>query len=122
MPCSNGQVARSVIMSTLSRWFQRVKPVGGCFLFQCLSGLSQGYCSGGRENISAWLRAGYPAQVEFEKPDMNLQQLLAYGNLLVDEQENVRRVQLADSYLKGAELVGAGNGAGGEEKAASLLS
>ena len=53
---------------------------------------------------------------------MNLQQLLAYGNLLVDEQENVRRVQLADSYLKGAELVGAGNGAGGEEKAASLLS
>ena len=89
---------------------------------QCLSSLSQGYCPGKAEDIKAWLTAGCPAQVEFEKPDMNLQQLLAYGNLLVDEQENVRRVQLADSYLKGAELVGAGNGAGGEEKAASLLS
>lgn len=60
-------------------------------------------------------------QVEFEKPDMTVEQLLMYGNLLVDEQENVRRVQLADSYLKGAELVGAGNGSGAEEKT-SLLS
>ena len=50
-------------------------------------------------------------QVDFEKPDMNMEQLMKYGNLLVDEQENVKRVQLADSYLKGAELVGAGNGA-----------
>ena len=49
-------------------------------------------------------------QVEFEKPDMNLEQLMVYGNLLVDEQENVRRVQLADSYLKGSELVGSGGG------------
>ena len=55
------------------------------------------------------------AQVEFEKPNMDLEQLLRYGNLLVDEQENVRRVQLADSYLKGAELVGAGNGAGAKQ-------
>ena len=61
-------------------------------------------------------------QVEFEKPDMTVEQLLMYGNLLVDEQENVRRVQLADSYLKGAELVGSGNGAGAGEKKASLLS
>lgn len=50
-------------------------------------------------------------QVEFEKPEMNVEHLLKYGNLLVDEQENVRRVQLADSYLKGAELAGSGNGA-----------
>ena len=57
------------------------------------------------------LTAGRPVQVDFEKPDMNMEQLMKYGNLLVDEQENVRRVQLADSYLKGAELVGAGNGA-----------
>ena len=55
------------------------------------------------------------AQVEFEKPNMDLEQLLRYGNLLVDEQENVRRVQLADSYLKGAELVGSGNGAGAKQ-------
>ena len=54
-------------------------------------------------------------QVEFEKPNMDLEQLLRYGNLLVDEQENVRRVQLADSYLKGAELVGSGNGAGAKQ-------
>ena len=56
-------------------------------------------------------------QVEFEKPEMDLEHLLGYGNLLVDEQENVRRVQLADSYLKGAELAGSGsgNGAGGKQ-------
>jgi hypothetical protein len=76
----------------------------------------------GIENIGKRLVNSRDGAVEFEKPDMNLQQLLAYGNLLVDEQENVRRVQLADSYLKGAELVGAGNGSGGEEKATSLLS
>jgi hypothetical protein len=47
------------------------------------------------------------AQVEFEKPEMKLETLLEYGNLLVQEQENVKRVQLADSYLSGAELAGA---------------
>ena len=45
-------------------------------------------------------------QVEFEKPDMNLDALMKYGKLLVDEQENVQRVQLAESYLSGAELAG----------------
>ena len=45
-------------------------------------------------------------QVEFEKPEMKLETLLEYGNLLVQEQENVKRVQLADSYLSGAELAG----------------
>lgn len=59
-------------------------------------------------------------QVEFEKPDMDLEQLLGYGNLLVDEQENVRRVQLADSYLKGAELVGSSGGNGTAQKSALL--
>ncbi len=29
------------------------------------------------------------------------------GNLLVEEQENVKRVQLADEYLSGAALAGA---------------
>jgi hypothetical protein len=29
-----------------------------------------------------------------------------YGNLLVKEQDNVRRVQLAQAYMSGAELAG----------------
>jgi hypothetical protein len=47
-------------------------------------------------------------KVEFEKPAMSLATLLKYGQMLVDEQENVKRVQLADAYLAGAELAGAG--------------
>ncbi|CAI5510713.1 unnamed protein product [Closterium sp. Naga37s-1] len=35
---------------------------------------------------------------------MNLETLLAYGNMLVKEQENVKRVQLADTYLASAAL------------------
>lgn len=45
-------------------------------------------------------------QVEFEKPSFSVDVLMKYGRLLVDEQENVRRVQLADQYLSGAELAG----------------
>jgi len=44
----------------------------------------------------------------FEKPAMTVEMLLEYGNLLVGEQENVKRVQLADAYLDGAELAGVG--------------
>merc|ERR1711907_64106 len=40
----------------------------------------------------------------FEKPAMTVDMLLEYENLLVGEQENVKRVQLADAYLDGAEL------------------
>ena len=36
---------------------------------------------------------------QFEKPAMTLEKLLEYGNMLVQEQENVKRVQLADKYL-----------------------
>ena len=32
---------------------------------------------------------------------------MAYGNALVQEQDNVKRIQLADSYLDGAVLAGA---------------
>ncbi len=46
------------------------------------------------------------AQVEFEKPDMTVDALIEYGRCVVDEQENVQRVQLAESYLSGAELAG----------------
>ena len=38
---------------------------------------------------------------------MNLETLLSYGKALEMEQENVKRVQLADSYLDGAVLAGA---------------
>lgn len=40
----------------------------------------------------------------FEQPKMSLAKLLEYGNMLVQEQENVKRVQLADKYLKEAAL------------------
>ncbi|KAK1299207.1 hypothetical protein QJS10_CPB14g01626 [Acorus calamus] len=40
----------------------------------------------------------------FEQPKMTLEKLLEYGNMLVMEQENVKRVQLADTYLSEAAL------------------
>ncbi|PKU68914.1 ribulose bisphosphate carboxylase/oxygenase activase, chloroplastic isoform X2 [Dendrobium catenatum] len=40
----------------------------------------------------------------FEQPKMSLEKLLEYGNMLVQEQENVKRVQLADKYLSEAAL------------------
>lgn len=39
-----------------------------------------------------------------EKPAMTIEKLLEYGNMLVQEQENVKRVQLADKYLSEAAL------------------
>lgn len=46
-------------------------------------------------------REGPPS---FEQPGMTLDKLMEYGNMLVAEQENVKRVQLADKYLKEAAL------------------
>jgi len=46
-------------------------------------------------------------KVEIPKPVMRLDTLMHYGDSLVEEQENVKRVQLADAYLDGAELAGA---------------
>ena len=60
----------------------------------------------GLENIGTRLVNSREGKVEFEKPKMSLDNLIDYGNLLVEEQENVRRVQLADSYMSGAELAG----------------
>ncbi|KAE8689597.1 Ribulose bisphosphate carboxylase/oxygenase activase [Hibiscus syriacus] len=40
----------------------------------------------------------------FEQPKMTIGKLLEYGNMLVAEQENVKRVQLADKYLSEAAL------------------
>jgi hypothetical protein len=60
----------------------------------------------GIENVGKRLINSKEGKVEFEKPAMNLNTLLKYGQMLVDEQENVKRVQLADAYLGGAELAG----------------
>lgn len=40
----------------------------------------------------------------FEQPKMSLEKLMEYGQMLVKEQENVKRVQLADKYLSEAAL------------------
>ena len=45
-------------------------------------------------------------EVTFDPPAMNLEVLLEYGKALENEQENVKRVQLADEYLDGAVLAG----------------
>lgn len=60
----------------------------------------------GIENMGKRLVNSREGKVTFEKPQMPYQILLQYGNLLVQEQDNVRRVQLADSYLENADLAG----------------
>ncbi|KAH9289890.1 hypothetical protein KI387_034007, partial [Taxus chinensis] len=40
----------------------------------------------------------------FQKHVMTVEKLLEYGNVLVKEQENVKRVQLADKYMAKADL------------------
>lgn len=55
--------------------------------------------------------------VTFEKPIMSLDVLLRYGKALEAEQENVKRVQLADAYLDGAVLAGEGGSANTERSA-----
>jgi len=60
----------------------------------------------GLENLSKRLVNSREGPPKFEKPFMSVDTLLAYGNEIVEEQENVKRVQLADAYLDGAELAG----------------
>merc|ERR1711886_4851 len=62
----------------------------------------------GIESLGKRLVNSKDGDVSFDNPNMSLDNLLEYGNLLVGEQENVKRVQLADSYLDGAELAGVG--------------
>ncbi|MFS8025809.1 hypothetical protein Hanom_Chr16g01479491 [Helianthus anomalus] len=47
------------------------------------------------------LREGPPT---FEQPKITIAKLPEYGNMLVQEQENVKRVQLAETYLDSAAL------------------
>jgi len=60
----------------------------------------------GLENLSSRLVNSREGPPKFEKPFMGIETLLEYGNQIVEEQENVKRVQLADAYLDGAELAG----------------
>jgi len=62
----------------------------------------------GVDNIGKRLINSKEGKVEFDKPVMSLPTLMKYGNLLVEEQENVKRVQLADEYMSGAALAGQG--------------
>ncbi|KAK4480976.1 hypothetical protein RD792_011840 [Penstemon davidsonii] len=58
----------------------------------------------GVENVGKKLVNSREKLPEFEKPRMTLEKLLEYGNMLVQEQENVKRVQLSEKYLKEAAL------------------
>jgi hypothetical protein len=60
----------------------------------------------GHENLNKRLVNSKEGKVKFEKPNMSLDVLMHYGKALVGEQDNVKRVQLADAYLAGAELAG----------------
>lgn len=60
----------------------------------------------GYENMGKRLINSKEGKVQFEKPKMSLEVLMKYGKAVVQEQENVKRVQLADAYLSGAELAG----------------
>eukprot|EP01024_Parvocaulis_polyphysoides_P037375 TRINITY_DN332_c1_g1_i1.p1 TRINITY_DN332_c1_g1~~TRINITY_DN332_c1_g1_i1.p1 ORF type:complete len:409 (-),score=75.32 TRINITY_DN332_c1_g1_i1:647-1873(-) len=62
--------------------------------------------STGIENLGKKLVNSVEGPVSFGSPDMTLEVLLKYGQAVVEEQENVKRVQLADAYLDGAELAG----------------
>ncbi|KAM6550931.1 hypothetical protein CsatB_000739 [Cannabis sativa] len=58
----------------------------------------------GVENIGKRLVNSKEGPPTFEQPNMTLEKLLEYGNMLVEEQENVKRVQLSEKYLKEAAL------------------
>jgi len=55
--------------------------------------------------------------VVFVKPVMQLPVLMQYGRMIEAEQENVKRVQLADEYLDGAALAGKSGSANTMESA-----
>lgn len=58
----------------------------------------------GVENIGKKLVNSREGPPTFKNPPVTLEKLLEYGNMLVQEQENVKRVQLAEKYLNEAAL------------------
>ena len=60
----------------------------------------------GVENVGRRLVNSKEGAVKFDKVEMNLTVLMSYGNALVKEQDNIKRIQLADSYMADADLAG----------------
>lgn len=58
----------------------------------------------GIENVGKRLVNSKEEPPKLDQPKMTIQKLIEYGNMLVEEQENVNRVQLSDKYLKEAAL------------------
>jgi hypothetical protein len=58
----------------------------------------------GVDNIGKKLVNSKDGPPTFEKPAMSIEKLMEYGNMLVQEQQNVKRVQLAEQYLSSAAL------------------
>jgi hypothetical protein len=58
----------------------------------------------GVENIGKKLVNSKEGPPTFEKPKMTTKKLMDYGHMLVQEQQNVKRVQLAEEYLNSAAL------------------
>ncbi|KAK9986397.1 hypothetical protein SO802_031348 [Lithocarpus litseifolius] len=58
----------------------------------------------GVENVSKRLVNSKEGSPTFDQPEITLEKLLEYGNMLIQEQENVKRVQLAMKYLNEAAL------------------
>jgi len=60
----------------------------------------------GIENMGRRLVNSKDGAVRFDKVEMTFDVLLSYGKALVQEQDNVKRIQLADSYMADADLAG----------------
>jgi len=65
------------------------------------------FCSTiGVDNLGKRLVNSKEGKVAFAKPDMTLAVLMNYGMEVVKEQDNVKRVQLAEEYMMSAALAG----------------
>lgn len=60
----------------------------------------------GIENMAKRLVNSKEGPVKFDKVDMTLDLLISYGQDLVREQDNVKRIHLASSYMADADLAG----------------
>ena len=58
----------------------------------------------GVEGIGKRLVNSKEGKVVFEKPSIDLETLCSYGDALRGEQDNVQKIQLADTYLEEAAL------------------
>jgi len=68
----------------------------------------------GLENMGSRLINSRQGKVSFEKPNMTVDLLMEFGRMVVVEQDNVKRVQLADSYMSGGHEQELGGGAKGQ--------